>query len=126
MLAQRPGFSVAANNLAMILLRGEPEQAMLDQAMELVEGFELSENPIYLDTLGWAYLKRGDLNKAVSVLQRASRAKANIPEIDYHLGLAYYRLGRKVDAKHHLTLAMAEDTIFEGKKQAQALLDELE
>ncbi|MEN8180687.1 MAG: tetratricopeptide repeat protein [Pseudomonadota bacterium] len=126
LLEQRPEFSVAANNLAMLLLRGEPEQASLDKALELVKAFEISDNPLYLDTLGWTHLKRGELEKAASVLERAARAKPSIPEIDYHLGLAYHKLGRTADAKEKLELATASDAQFEGLAEAKALLDKLQ
>ena len=125
-LAKRPRLALAANNLAMGLIRGTPDQKALDEAYQLVKGFELSENAVLLDTLGWVLLKRGEADEAILVLQRAARSgKGKLPEIDYHLAAAYYEKGRKRDARKSLEKALASDQAFEGKAQAQALLDKL-
>jgi tetratricopeptide (TPR) repeat protein len=125
LLVQKPDFSVAANNLAMILLRGDPDKAALDKALELVQDFENSDNPVFLDTLGWVWVKQQDLGKAVAVLERAVRMRPALPEADYHLGVAYYGLGRIEDAKRYLEKAMASGDRFPEKEQAKNLLDEM-
>jgi Flp pilus assembly protein TadD len=126
LLVQRPGFDIAANNLAMLLIRGEPDQIALDKALELVKGFELSENPYYLDTLGWIYLKRSEPEKAILVLERAFRIEERIPAISYHLGMAYQQLGRTAEAVERLEVATASESQFEGMEEAKALLQELQ
>jgi tetratricopeptide (TPR) repeat protein len=126
LLEKRPNFAAAANNLAMLLLRGEPDQSALDMALELVQGFELSENPFYLDTLALTYLKRGEPDKAVPVLERAVLIKDKAPVVTYHLGLAYHQLGRTADAVEKLKVATASEAQFEGIEEAQALLEELQ
>ncbi|MCG8035551.1 MAG: tetratricopeptide repeat protein [Candidatus Thiodiazotropha taylori] len=120
-LDKHPEHILAANNLAMILLRGEPDQAKLDQALRLVDGFSTSENPIVLDTLGWTHLKRGETDKAISVLRRALRKSSGIPEIEYHLALAYQQIGDVGAAKNHLDSALASGKQFEGLSEARAL-----
>jgi tetratricopeptide (TPR) repeat protein len=125
LLVQKPDFSVAANNLAMILLRGDPDKAALDKALELVQDFENSDNPVFLDTLGWVWVKQQDLGKAVAVLERAVRMRPALPEADYHLGVVYYGLGRIEDAKRYLEKAMASGDRFPEKEQAKNLLDEM-
>lgn len=126
LLDQKPDFTVAANNLAMLLIKGKSDQASLDRALELAKDFQISDNPVHLDTLGWIYLKRGELEKSVAVLERAARAKPSIPEIDYHLGVAYHRLGRTVDAIKKLKIATASNVQFEGLAEAKVLLDKLQ
>jgi tetratricopeptide (TPR) repeat protein len=126
LLQREPGFALAANNLAMLLLKSEPDQSALDKALELVKKFELSENPFYLDTLGWTYLKRGEPGLAVPVLERAVRTKGSVPEIDYHLGIAYHQLGRTADAVEKLKSATAPESQFAGMEEAKALLEELQ
>ncbi len=125
LLTRRPGYPVAANNLAMILIRGEPNQATLDEALELVKGFQTSDNPVFLDTLGWVYVKRGEFDKAVTVLERASIGKSVLPVINYHLGAAYYSLERKADAKKQLGLALASGETFEDVALAREMLEAL-
>ncbi|MEJ2621601.1 MAG: tetratricopeptide repeat protein, partial [Candidatus Thiodiazotropha sp.] len=125
-LDKYPGNMLAANNLAMMLLRGEPDQAKMDRALKLVEGFSTSENPTVLDTLGWTYLKRGDTDKAISVLKRALRKSSGIPEIDYHLALAYQRIGDMGAAKTHLDAALSTGKSFEGIVEAKSLQGQLQ
>ncbi|MBV2123385.1 MAG: tetratricopeptide repeat protein [Candidatus Thiodiazotropha sp. (ex Ctena orbiculata)] len=120
-LDKYPENMLAANNLAMILLRGEPDQVKKDQALKLVEGFSTSENPIVLDTLGWTHFKRGEMDKAISVLRRALRKNSKIPEIDYHLALAYEQIGDMDAAKTHLDAALSSGKPFEGITKAKSL-----
>ncbi|MCG7923574.1 MAG: tetratricopeptide repeat protein [Candidatus Thiodiazotropha lotti] len=120
-LDKNPDNVLAANNLAMILLRGKPDQTKQDQALKLVEGFSTSENPIVLDTLGWTHYKRGETDKAISVLRRALRKNSNIPEIDYHLALAYKQIGNMDAAKTHLDAALSSGKPFEGISEAKSL-----
>jgi tetratricopeptide (TPR) repeat protein len=126
-LDKHPKHLLAANNLVMILLRGEPDQASLDQALKLVDGFESSNNPIVLDTLGWTHIKRGETNKAITVLKRAVQMDSGLPEIDYHLALAYYQQGDMSVAKKHLNAALsqAQDKPFEGVEEAKNLLQKI-
>jgi tetratricopeptide (TPR) repeat protein len=124
-LEKYPKHVLASNNLAMILLRGEPDQANKDQALKLVEEFSTSENPVVLDTLGWAHYQRGDMDKAISVLRRALRKSSDIPEIDYHLALAYRYIGDVEAAKRHLDVALSSGRSFDGLSEAKALSEEL-
>jgi tetratricopeptide (TPR) repeat protein len=124
-LDKQPKHLLASNNLAMLLLKGEPDQVELDKALQLVEGFELSDNPVLLDTLGWVHIKRGEIDKALSILQRAAKKGSGLPDIDYHLGLAYYQQGQIENAKHHISTALASDKPFEGSEEAKAFLSKL-
>ncbi|MES9827634.1 MAG: tetratricopeptide repeat protein [Candidatus Thiodiazotropha sp.] len=125
-LDKHPGHLLASNNLAMLLLKDESDREGLDKALRLVEGFELSENPIILDTLGWVHLKRGEIDKALPILQRAARKGSGFPDIDYHLGVAYYRQGRIDSAKRHINTALATEKPFEGIEEAKRLLNKLQ
>lgn len=125
-LNKHPQHLLASNNLAMLMLKDEANQGKLDKALELVEGFELSENPIILDTLGWVHVKRGEIDKALPILQRAARKGSGLPDIDYHLGFAYYQQGRMEDAKRHIDTALGSKKQFEGIEEAKALLNKIE
>ncbi len=59
------------------------------------------------------------------MLERANRAESGIPEINYHLGMAYYELGRKDDAKKQFDLALASGGEFEGLDQMNEILKSL-
>ncbi|MGD9168507.1 MAG: tetratricopeptide repeat protein [Candidatus Thiodiazotropha sp.] len=125
-LLKHPKHLLASNNLAMLLLKGETDQGGVDKALQLVEGFELSENPIILDTLGWVHIKRGEIDKALPILQRAERKGSGLPDIDYHLGIIYYQQGQMENAKRHINTALAAEKPFDGMEEAKALLDKIQ
>jgi tetratricopeptide (TPR) repeat protein len=125
-LKKQPKHLLASNNLAMLLLKGEADQVGLDKALQLVEGFELSENPIILDTLGWVHIKRGEVDKALPILQRAARKGSGLPDIDYHLGIAYYQQGQMESAKRHINTALASEKPFDGIEEAKVLLSKIQ
>ena len=88
-------------------------------------GFKISDNPIYLDTLGWVYLKRGEWVKAVTVLERAERRGMDLPEISYHLGMAYYKTGQRERAKMKLEQAISSGPEFAWVSKARLVIAEL-
>jgi Flp pilus assembly protein TadD len=52
-----------------------------------------------VDSLGWAYFRLGDFNKAVDQLEHAAELEPADPDINNHLGDAYWRAGRKTEAQ---------------------------
>lgn len=125
LLERFPNMTAAANNYAMLLIRGAPSQENLNKAAELVKQFEISNNPIYLDTLGWVFLKQGKSERAIDVLKRAVKGQEDNPEIRYHLGAAYYEAGRTEDAKKELEMSLASGAQFEGLERARQILAEI-
>lgn len=84
-LARRPDDAELANAVAYALAKAGKQ---LDRAELLVQRALESEpeNPDYLDTLGWIACRRGDLDKGMTALRRASAASAGtIEEIEQHL-----------------------------------------
>jgi tetratricopeptide (TPR) repeat protein len=51
------------------------------------------------DSLGWAYYKLGDYKTAVEKLELAVTLSPGIPEVNDHLGDAYWRVDRKTEAQ---------------------------
>ena len=51
-----------------------------------------------VDSLGWAHYRLGDYKKAVEILEQAVELEAGDPEINNHLGDAYWMVGRKDEA----------------------------
>jgi tetratricopeptide (TPR) repeat protein len=51
-----------------------------------------------VDSLGWAHYKLGQYELAVKELERAIELKASDPVINDHLGDAFWRVGRKLEA----------------------------
>lgn len=81
--------------------------ALLDRGLKLPEAQALIENASKLkpddgfitDSLGWAYYRTGQYDKAVPVLERAVADEPGDPTINEHLGDAYWRVGRRIEAR---------------------------
>jgi tetratricopeptide (TPR) repeat protein len=72
----------------------------LKDALAMVEK-AVGQNPrsgAMVDSLGWAYYRLGDYKKAVDKLEEAVELEAGDPEINNHLGDAYWKVGRKDEA----------------------------
>jgi tetratricopeptide (TPR) repeat protein len=96
-LAIDPTNANALNYLGYLLaLRGE----QLDEAISLVRrALEADpDNGAYLDSLGWAYFRRGDLDQAEKYLSAAAARLPRNSEIQDHLGDLYARRGRLQEA----------------------------
>jgi len=73
----------------------------LDEALAMIEmAVEQRPNDGYIiDSLGWAFYKRGDYDRAVEELEKAIELQPSDPTINDHLGDAYWQVGRKLEAK---------------------------
>lgn len=78
------GNTTALNGLGFILVDTEKDPLRglrcCKKAVDLKP-----QNPAYLDSLGWAYYKNGDIIEARTWLHRAAAAGPEIPEIHVHL-----------------------------------------
>ncbi len=122
MLKADPNDVVAANNLAMLLVSGQPTAAQIARAAELAKRFADSPNPQFLDTFGWVKVKQGDAQLALAVLERAIANATDSPAIRYHLGIAQLAAGRTRDGRDSLKRSLASGVRFEGIDDARAVL----
>jgi tetratricopeptide (TPR) repeat protein len=108
LLSVEPANANALNYLGYLLaLRGD----RLDEAIELVRKALVAEpdNGAFLDSLGWAYFRKGDLSEAEKFLgQAASRLPRN-SEVQDHLGDVLAKRGRLPDAVDAWTRALEGD-----------------
>ena len=126
-VAANPKDPMASNNLAALLLDPAPNAATAQRALDLVQPFTNSRNPQYLDTLGWANYRKGDMDSAVKFLELAiAFGGEGNPIVRYHLGMAYLGSSNPVGAKQELTkaIALGKDQ-FPGAKEAAAALAKL-
>jgi tetratricopeptide (TPR) repeat protein len=96
-LVVEPSNANALNYLGYLLAsRGD----QLDEAISLVRRALDSdpENGAYLDSLGWAYFRRGDLNEAQKYLAAAAERLPTNSEVLDHLGDLHARRGRLQEA----------------------------
>jgi tetratricopeptide (TPR) repeat protein len=79
----------------------------IDQGLHLQEGMKMLERATELrpddgaitDSVGWAYYRLGQYDKAVEWLERATEQKGDDPTITEHLGDAYWHVGRRREAR---------------------------
>ncbi|MEE8253939.1 MAG: tetratricopeptide repeat protein, partial [Hyphomicrobium sp.] len=119
-----PNNFVALNNLAWTeVLLGNPKVALTpaQQAYRLAP-----DHPRVLDTYGYALAEAGDLDKAVELLQRAVKRAPQDAQTQYHLAHALTKRGDREEAKGILERILAEPTIFRGREDAKALLQQLQ
>jgi Flp pilus assembly protein TadD len=101
---------------------------MLQRAVALAPG-----SGAILDSLGWARFRLKDFSGAVRDLERAAFLEASDAEINDHLGDAYWRTGRRVEANYQwrtvLTLSpddklktRVEQKLKEGLDPPQSLI----
>lgn len=96
----------AQNTLAVILVH----QKRYDEAIFILK--PITTNILYgtpeiaWGNLGWAYLEKGDLPKAISALNRAVAAEPLFCVGNYRLGLAYHRSGQLASARDSLDRAL--------------------
>lgn len=124
-LQARPREVMFINNLAMLLANYRQDKKDLDRAVELAERLRERGNPAYLDTLGWAYYRRGDVTAAIPVLEAAARQAADSPLLSYHLGMAYFQKGDHDSARRYLEKALTAKASYHGVEEAKATLARL-
>ncbi len=76
----------------------------------------------YVDSLGWAQYRLGRYATAVETLERAVSLDAGDAEINDHLGDAYWRVGRKDEARFQWTAVLTMKPDDEIKARAEAKL----
>jgi len=78
-----------------------------------------------LDTVGFVYYQRKEYAKAEPILKKAVELGAKVAPIHYHLGMTYYRLGKKDDAIASLKRSLQLDEKLPDAAEARRVLKEL-
>src|SRR5262249_7322994 len=96
-MALSPKNAAPYNNIAYLYAT---QRTNLGEALSLAQkAQELAPNDGgILDTLGFVHYHRGEFQQAEPVLKRASEALTTNAPVFYHLGMTYYKLGRRDDA----------------------------
>ncbi len=125
LLERYPDDELAANNLASMLTSKGGEQDIIE-AERIAQRFKSSENPMFLDTLGWIYVKQGKPMEAIELVQKALQGLPDNQEVQYHLGVAYKLADINTEAKKWLTKSLEGNTADEAwRADAKAALSEL-
>ncbi|MFM7028113.1 MAG: tetratricopeptide repeat protein [Chakrabartia sp.] len=88
--------------------------SMLERRENIAEAKELltrastlrPEDAAITDSIGWAYYLTRDYDRAVTTLERAALAEPLEPSISEHLGDAYWRVGRRIEARYSWRAAL--------------------
>ncbi|WP_428672816.1 tetratricopeptide repeat protein [Reyranella sp.] len=86
----------------------------IDQGLNLDAGMKMLKRATELrpddgaitDSVGWAYYRLGQFDKAVEWLERASEQKGDDATVVEHLGDAYWHVGRRREARFQWARAM--------------------
>jgi tetratricopeptide (TPR) repeat protein len=109
----------ALNNLSYLLAnmnQSDEALAYAQQAKELGPGL-----PEVEDTLGWVLYRKGIYGEAVSHLEAAVK-KSSDPAIQYHLGLAYLKTGKRGQGEQVLRNALkVAPNLMEAQLARQAI-----
>ena len=125
LVQKNPNASVAANNLAMLLVEsGENLDLALNYAQMAKKAAPGDANVD--DTLGLAYLKKGLGALAVAAFEQSVKADPKNPEFLLHLGQAYASNGDKSKAREALKRVLTLDPSYKGIPDARKALEDLD
>lgn len=91
--------------------------ALLQRALSLDP-----DNAAVRDSLGWATLRDGDLQRGTELIERAAEQTPLDPEVNYHLGVAYWDLGRKTEAVDQWNVALGLKPEADDKERIENAL----
>jgi tetratricopeptide (TPR) repeat protein len=99
----------------------------LNEALDYVkQALEIDpENGAYLDSLGWAYFKMNDLEKAEIYLLKAEQREREDPVINEHLGDLYFKTGDYEKARDFWMQSIRISTEDEEIQKVRQKLDRL-
>ena len=122
-LSRRPNDRLVANNYASLLTKLRDDDASRQKAVQVAEVLDGIENAYFQDTLGWALVLSGDVERGVEVLGKAVEAMPGLAEARYHYGAALIKNGDVSRGKEELREAIKlADNGADFVSDAQTLL----
>ena len=105
-----PNQAVALNYLGYAELERRENLAEAEKLIQRASTLDPDDAAI-TDSLGWTYYLRGDLARAIVTLEKAAAGQPGEPTINEHLGDAYWKAGRRYEARYawRAALVYADD-----------------
>lgn len=103
---QWPGSFIVANNLASMMIENDPTPEEIERAFVLAKRLRDASLPHYKNTYGWLLYLRGETEHSIRYLKSAADALPNVMLAQYHLGMAYAKLGLVDQAQTTLARAI--------------------
>ncbi len=121
-LQLRPSDPRALNNLAFLLRKRDPKEALVlaQKAVDLVPN-----DANVLDTRGQIESELGNLKDSVATFRKANEIAPKSTRIRFHLASALAKAGDKTQAKRELERLLAGDARFDDAGEARSLLGQL-
>lgn len=119
-----PRQAIVLNYLGYAMLeRGED----MDSAEKLIRAASVlkPDDAAISDSLGWLYYRRGNLTGAIAALEQAVTIDPAQPMMNEHLGDAYWRAGRRLEARYAWSAAMVHADAAEQARISRKLADGL-
>jgi predicted Zn-dependent protease len=117
----QPDDARVLNNLAYLMVETNGD---LDEALRLAQRAvqKVPGQPVFVDTLGWIYVKKKMTASAVQVLDGLVKKQPDNPVFCYHLGAALLQKGDVQRAKATLEGALAKKPSPEYTEKIRQLL----
>lgn len=93
LIEERPNDKIIANNFVSLSNELHEDAQSAERALEVARILEGEDHPYYQDTVGWAYYRAGQYDRALEYLVKAAQGADDNPEILYHLGAAQLAAG---------------------------------
>jgi tetratricopeptide (TPR) repeat protein len=124
-LALKPGFFPAVNNLACLYWEN-PQ--LKDKAFEMAKQARnlAPKDPFVADTLGWMAYQRGDYRWALTLVRESAERLSNHAEVLYHLGMCEVAMGNEAAGRDALARALDLSKTFLGAAEAAKTVKLLE
>lgn len=120
-----PENIIVINNLASMLSDHSTDKNDLELMLSLAEKLQKSEQPLFLDTVGWVYYKSGNYQTALQHLSQVVDKFPDVNVFNYHIGMAYKMAGDKDQAKVYLEKSLSDSKPFAEKASAEDALKDL-
>jgi putative PEP-CTERM system TPR-repeat lipoprotein len=118
LLQRYPDDAEVLNNLAQVAIRQGDKTAVgyAERAHKLAK-----DNAAILDTLGWALVRNGSLDRGIGLLRDARLRDTSSPDIRYHLAAGLAQAGRDAEARSELKEILKEGVVFDELEEARRL-----